>query len=41
MFGGAHPGNERKYKEVPFIKVRIVGPAIEMEHLGREWVLPR
>ena len=41
MFGDAHLGNERKYKEVRFIKVRILGPAIEMGHSGREWVLPR
>lgn len=40
MFGDAHLGNERKYKEISFIKVRIVGSVIEMGHMGWEWVLP-
>lgn len=41
MFGDAHLGNETKYKEISFIKVRIVGSVIEMGHMGWEWVLPR
>ena len=34
MFGDAHLGNERKYKEICFIKVRIVWSVIEMGHMG-------